>query len=102
MHNQTLSCQLPTLYEAQFTLLILRGYGEACFGVSTAYECSAWRVQGEIASFDSYHKRSKISYDDGEEMWVALQRETFTWITPRAQGAGMVSVTFACSHIVSP
>ena len=45
-------------------------------------------VQGDISSFDSYHKRNKISYDDGEEMWVALQRETFTWITPRALGAG--------------
>lgn len=45
-------------------------------------------VQGDISSFDSYHKRNKISYDDGEEMWVALQRETFTWITPRAFGAG--------------
>ena len=48
----------------------------------------AFLTQGEVTSFDSYHKRSKISYDDGEEMWVALQRETFTWITPRAFGAG--------------
>ena len=66
------------------------------------FDFTTWHVQGEIASFDSYHKRSKISYDDGEEMWVALQRETFTWITPRAQGAGACLSPFACSHIVSP
>ena len=51
-------------------------------------------MQGEVTSFDSYHKRSKISYDDGEEMLVALQRETFTWITPRAFGAG--AENFGC------
>lgn len=48
-------------------------------------------------SFDSYHKRNKISYDDGEEMWVALQRETFTWVTPRALGAGD-----SCYHLSPP
>ena len=56
-------------------------------------------MQGEVTSFDSYHKRSKISYDDGEEMWVALQRETFTWITPRAFGAGTQEIPLSFRSI---
>ncbi|CAL8467270.1 g6807 [Coccomyxa elongata] len=44
--------------------------------------------KGEVTAFDSYHKRNKIMYDDGEEEWVALQRETFSWLTPRASAAG--------------
>ena len=52
---------------------------------------SGARVQGELLAFDSYHKRSKVLYDDGEEEWVALQREMFTWLTPRARAAGVCS-----------
>ncbi len=44
-----------------------------------------------MTAFDSYHKRNKIMYDDGEEEWVALQRETFSWLTPRASAAGGVA-----------
>lgn len=41
-----------------------------------------------MLAFDCYHKRNKILYDDGEEEWVALQRELFSWLTPRAFAAG--------------
>ncbi len=51
--------------------------------------CNGWDVQGEVLAFDSYHKRNKILYDDGEEEWVALQRELFCWLTPRALAAGV-------------
>ncbi|KAK9916747.1 hypothetical protein WJX75_006528 [Coccomyxa subellipsoidea] len=44
--------------------------------------------KGEVLAFDCYHKRNKILYDDGEEEWVALQRELFSWLTPRALAAG--------------
>ena len=42
-------------------------------------------LQGKLLQFDSYHKRSKILYDDGEEEWVSLSRETFKWLTPRGR-----------------
>jgi hypothetical protein len=45
-------------------------------------------AQGKLVQFDSYHKRHKILYDDGEEEWVALPRESFRWLTPRAASAG--------------
>jgi len=45
-------------------------------------------VQGKIVQFDSYHKRHKVMYDDGEEEWVGLGRESFRYLTPRAKSAG--------------
>ncbi|KAK9824439.1 hypothetical protein WJX72_010256 [[Myrmecia] bisecta] len=39
--------------------------------------------KGELTAYDSYHKRCKIIYDDGEEEWLALQREAFKWLIPR-------------------
>ena len=44
--------------------------------------------KGKIIQFDSYHKRHKIMYDDGEEEWVALPREIFRYLSPRAKSAG--------------
>ncbi|GAB4820373.1 hypothetical protein N2152v2_007419 [Parachlorella kessleri] len=44
--------------------------------------------KGKLMQFDSYHKRSKILYDDGEEEWVSLSRESFKWLTPRGRSAG--------------
>jgi hypothetical protein len=44
--------------------------------------------KGRLAQFDSYHKRHKLIYDDGEEEWVALSREKFAWLTPRAASSG--------------
>ena len=49
-----------------------------------------------MTAFDSYHKRNKIMYDDGEEEWVALQRETFSWLTPRASAAGRAAHQAPC------
>ena len=34
-------------------------------------------MQGELAGFDAYHKRSKVSYDDGQEEWINLAKERF-------------------------
>lgn len=45
-------------------------------------------LQGRLVQFDSYHKRHKVCYDDGEEEWVSLAREPFRWLTPRARSAG--------------
>lgn len=45
-------------------------------------------MQGKLVQFDSYHKRHKVIYDDGEEEWVALTRESFRYLTPRARSAG--------------
>ena len=47
-----------------------------------------WLHQGEVVSFDAYHKRVKLRYDDGHEEWVAPQREQFRWLLPRAASAG--------------
>lgn len=47
--------------------------------------------KGRLTQFDSYHKRHKIVYDDGEEEWVALTRESFRWLTPRGRTAGCCS-----------
>lgn len=44
--------------------------------------------QGKLVQFDSYHKRHKVAYDDGDEEWVSLPREAFRWLTPRARSAG--------------
>lgn len=44
--------------------------------------------KGKLIQFDSYHKRHKIVYDDGEEEWVALTRESFRYLTPRTRSAG--------------
>lgn len=45
-------------------------------------------LQGKLVQFDSYHKRHKVAYDDGDEEWVSLPREAFRWLTPRARSAG--------------
>ncbi|PRW60087.1 Histone-lysine N-methyltransferase ATX2 [Chlorella sorokiniana] len=45
-------------------------------------------AKGRLVQFDSYHKRHKVCYDDGEEEWVSLAREPFRWLTPRARSAG--------------
>ena len=39
-------------------------------------------MQGELSGFDAYHKRSKVCYDDGQEEWVSLMRETFRCCLP--------------------
>lgn len=44
-----------------------------------------------MTSYDSYHKRSKIRYDDDEEEWLALSRQRFTCLLPRARSAGCTS-----------
>ncbi|KAK9832914.1 hypothetical protein WJX74_001631 [Apatococcus lobatus] len=41
-----------------------------------------------IVLYDSYHKRCKVQYDDGEEEWLALPKQRFRWLLPRAQSAG--------------
>lgn len=43
--------------------------------------------KGKLCQFDSYHKRHKVLYDDGEEEWVALPKETFRCLLPRAASA---------------
>lgn len=35
------------------------------------------QVQGRLAGFDAYHKRSKVCYDDGQEEWISLAKERF-------------------------
>lgn len=35
------------------------------------------RLQGRLAGFDAYHKRSKVCYDDGQEEWLSLAKERF-------------------------
>lgn len=45
-------------------------------------------MQGKITSYDSYHKRSKVRYDDDEEEWLALPRQRFICMLPRARSAG--------------
>ncbi len=45
-------------------------------------------VQATIVVYDSYHKRCKVQYDDGEEEWLALPKQRFRWLLPRAQSAG--------------
>lgn len=45
-------------------------------------------LQGKITSYDSYHKRSKVRYDDDEEEWLALPRQRFISLLPRARSAG--------------
>ncbi len=44
--------------------------------------------QGEVRSYDSYHKRHKLLYDDSADEWVALSRQRFRWLTPRGRTAG--------------
>ena len=34
-------------------------------------------LQGQLAGFDAYHKRSKVCYDDGQEEWISLAKERF-------------------------
>lgn len=48
----------------------------------------ATSAQGEVVSFDAYHKRVKLRYDDGHQEWVAPQKEQFRWLLPRAASAG--------------
>ena len=45
-------------------------------------------LQATIVLFDSYHKRCKVQYDDGEEEWLALPKQRFRWLLPRAKSAG--------------
>ena len=45
-------------------------------------QCNASAMQGELSGFDAYHKRSKVCYDDGQEEWVSLMRETFRCCLP--------------------
>ncbi|KAL6768038.1 hypothetical protein ACKKBF_B37530 [Auxenochlorella protothecoides x Auxenochlorella symbiontica] len=49
-------------------------------------EDAAW-YRGRLVQYDSYHKRHKIAYDDGEEEWVSLSRESFRVLTPRGASA---------------
>jgi hypothetical protein len=44
--------------------------------------------QAELSSYDGYRKRCKLTYDDGEEEWLALHREKFRWLAPRGRSAG--------------
>lgn len=44
-------------------------------------------LQGEVKQYDSYHKRSKILYDDLLEEWLALPRAKFQCLLPRARSA---------------
>ena len=37
-------------------------------------------LQGQLAGFDAYHKRSKVCYDDGQEEWISLAKERFRWV----------------------
>ena len=48
-------------------------------------------VQGEVKQYDSYHKRSKILYDDLLEEWLALPRAKFQCLLPRARCALLCS-----------
>ena len=45
--------------------------------------------QGELRSYDGYHKRHKLLYDDSADEWVALARQRFRWLTPRGRSAGL-------------
>ena len=44
--------------------------------------------QGALRSYDGYHKRHKLLYDDSADEWVALARQRFRWLTPRGRSAG--------------
>lgn len=44
--------------------------------------------QGAVRSYDSYHKRHKLLYDDSADEWVALSRQRFRLLTPRGRTAG--------------
>lgn len=59
----------------------------SCLAVHPPGPLAAPILQGKVLQFDSYHKRSKILYDDGEEEWVSLAREKFRWLTPRGRCA---------------
>ena len=37
-------------------------------------------MQGYLAGFDAYHKRSKVCYDDGQEEWISLAKERFRYV----------------------
>ena len=69
---------------------IIRAAGAAVIGARVAIfwtdEVACYK--GKLIQFDSYHKRHKIMYDDGEEEWIALPRESFRYLAPRAQSAG--------------
>ena len=63
-------------------------------------------VQGEVKQYDSYHKRSKVLYDDLLEEWLALPRAKFQCLLPRARCALLCSAllfsTLPCSVVAAP
>lgn len=68
---------------------VIRAAGSVVVGARVAIfwnEDSYYK--GKLIQFDSYHKRHKILYDDGEEEWVALSREYFRYLTPKTRSAG--------------
>jgi len=52
---------------------VLRIFSKACHAMTL----DQVQVQGRLAGFDAYHKRSKVCYDDGQEEWISLAKERF-------------------------
>ncbi len=68
----------------------LTAAGEAAVGARVAVWWPEDRVfyKGALRSYDAYHKRHKVLYDDSADEWVALARQRFRWLTPRGRSAG--------------
>ncbi len=79
---------VPRMMRAEEEIIRSAGAAVVNARVAVFYNDDDAFYKGKLIQFDSYHKRHKVVYDDGEEEWIALPRESFRYLTPRTLSAG--------------
>jgi hypothetical protein len=79
---------VPRMMRAEEEIIRSAGAAVVNARVAVFYNDEDSLYKGKLIQFDSYHKRHKVVYDDGEEEWIALPRESFRYLTPRTRSAG--------------
>lgn len=79
---------VPRMMRAEEEIIRSAGAAVVNARVAVFYNDEDAFYKGKLIQFDSYHKRHKVVYDDGEEEWIALPRESFRYLTPRTRSAG--------------
>jgi len=82
---------VPRMMRAEEEIIRSAGAAVVNARVAVFYNDEDAFYKGKLIQFDSYHKRHKVVYDDGEEEWIALPRESFRYLTPRTRSAGCSS-----------